>query len=447
MSHESSSPAPRFRVELSTVAARRLFLPLALAVTAPLGALPHNTVVADSITRAPLAYASVFDRKGRFAGTTDRNGHIAYVSPADYPVTVRYMGYTQLTVPYPAADSLFMQENRWELPEVVVVESRQKKMLHILAYTREYSTLSTYTDTVSLFREKMVDFMLPDNCDTRRHKGWSRPRVVASRSYYHFTNAAGLDSVSDRCNHHFTWADWVGVLPTITLSDRIAGATAATDTVRGRYSPSQIWARNGDRLSIDIDVLADTTGRRWVPGISPFMMRDDVSFEQFRLRLNYSNVAGNSVSPADLNGYSFNIESRGRGHRMFKFNRSDEPFFVTTYTEVYIIDKEYIPESEAKKWETLQATETAIVRPPEAPALQAAEIGLMARVESINHSEVRTAISPDPWLAGIDLHARHNVGHEVLKRLKGMLGIDRINAHRKQNKRWNEFKKEQLKKF
>ncbi|MDE6805737.1 MAG: hypothetical protein K2J05_02910, partial [Muribaculaceae bacterium] len=42
------------------------------------------------------------------------------------------------------------------LPEFVV-ESNENKYLHVLAYVREYSTLSTYTDTIFMFREKMVD--------------------------------------------------------------------------------------------------------------------------------------------------------------------------------------------------------------------------------------------------------------------------------------------------
>lgn len=40
----------------------------------------------------------------------------------------------------------------------------------------------------------------------------------------------------------------------------------------------------------------------------------------------YNNLAGDAVSNKDLTGYSFNIESRGRGHDMFRFNNIDEPF-------------------------------------------------------------------------------------------------------------------------
>lgn len=329
----------------------------------------------------------------------------------------------------------------------MTVESRRKKMLHILAYAREYSTLATYTDTVSLFREKMVDFMIPDG-NSSGHKGWRRPRVITSRSYYRFTDALGLDSVSDRCNHHFTWSDWIGIPPTFTLRSRLTDGTAATDTVNGKYSAAEIWTRGGDRLSIDIDVLADTAARRWTPALAPFMSRDNISFEQMRLRLNYSNPDGSDVSAEDLTGYSFNIETRGRGHRMFKFNRNDEPFFVTTYTEVYVLDKEYIPLSEAGKWEKINTGDAGIeiCRAPGAPELQPSVTSLIARVGNIDHENVRKAIVPDPWLAGIDLHARPNIGREVIKRLKGMFGIDYINASRKHRRQWKEFKKERIRK-
>lgn len=76
-----------------------------------------------------------------------------------------------------------------ELPEVVVV-SKNNKVLHMLAYLREYSTMTTFTDTVFLFREKMVDFMLPSR--GIRYKGWKTPRVLTSRSYFRFTTALAL---------------------------------------------------------------------------------------------------------------------------------------------------------------------------------------------------------------------------------------------------------------
>ena len=93
-----------------------------------------------------------------------------------------------------------MERDATALPEVLVL-SKNNRVLHMLAYVREYSTLTTYTDTVFLFREKMVDYMLP--ASGSKFKGWSKPRVITSRSYYQFKDNNGLDSVSDVSNHHF----------------------------------------------------------------------------------------------------------------------------------------------------------------------------------------------------------------------------------------------------
>ena len=70
------------------------------------------------------------------------------------------MGYGEAVVKAIGTDTIFMREIAMDLPEVVV-ESRDHKVLHMLAYVREYSTLTTYTDTIFLFREKMVDYMMP----------------------------------------------------------------------------------------------------------------------------------------------------------------------------------------------------------------------------------------------------------------------------------------------
>ena len=235
-----------------------------------------------------------------------------------------------------------------ELPEVVV-ESRRNKALHILAYVREYSTLASYTDTVFLFREKMVDFMLPPR-GKGSFRGWTSPRVLTCRSYYRFTYKNGLDSVSDERGHHFSWSDWIGLAPAAQMPVRLRHGSEACDTVPERYGPAETWTRNGSRISADIDVLADESERRWVPGITAFFSKG-LDFRRMRMRFDYSDTDTGLLSPFDLEGYSFIIESEGRGHRMFRFVRRDEPVFVSTEAEVSILDREYITLREARKWE------------------------------------------------------------------------------------------------
>ena len=168
------------------------------------------------------------------------------------------------------------------LPEVVV-EPKKRQVLHITGYMREYSTLTTYGDTLLLFREKTVDFMVP----TRRAKGyegWLRPRVLASRSYYHFTDAAGLDSVSDRYQRHISWSGWLEIFDRVPLPDALRHTVSATDTLRGRYSPAVTWARDDDDVSIAVDVLAAPAASPWTPALHS-IFKDRVEF--YRFKVNY----------------------------------------------------------------------------------------------------------------------------------------------------------------
>lgn len=400
----------------------------------------RSAVVADSVSGMPLQSASVFDSRGKVLGMSDAKGRLPYIPADAYPVTVRFLGYNERTVYDAAADTVFLTENIAELPEMVV-ESRRHKVMHMLAYVREYSTMTTYTDTVFLFREKMVDFMLtPD--DKVKFKGWSRPRVLTCKSYYRFTDNMGLDSVSDVSRHHFSWSDWIGAAPAATMPEALIGADCAADTLRGRYSPAEIWTRRGDRVSVDVNVLADTVVRRWVPDLSGFF-RHDLDFEQFKLHYNFGNVSGEQVNPMDLTAYSYNIESNGRGHSMFRFNRVDEPFFVSTYAEVYIVDKEFITVKEARKWDKrkFDFDKIGIYEPMDAPELQPSILELISRVDGIDRQQIRLEVVPDERLvAKFDGSRNFKVGQRALFMLKQLTGISYYKSHKNFNKKWKEVK-------
>ena len=63
-----------------------------------------------------------------------------------------------------------------ELPEFTVYPL-DRPVLHITGYVRENSMLTTMRDTVFLFREKLVDFMLP-GLKAGKFRGWSRPFLL-----------------------------------------------------------------------------------------------------------------------------------------------------------------------------------------------------------------------------------------------------------------------------
>ena len=413
-----------------------LLLVLVCALLSASAQSPY-AVVADSTTRKPLPSASVFDRKGQAIGLTGADGTMPFTDWGSYPVTVRYIGYAERNVPRFTTDTIFLSPVIAELPEFLV-ETRNHKVMHILAYVREFSTLTTFTDTVFLYRRKMVDFMI--NPDSKsRFKGWSNPRVLASESYYHFTDKFGLDSVSDVSRHHFSWADWIGVV-SAQVPSSLFKEEFATDTVKGKYSAVEIWNRNDYRVNVDVNVLADSSARKWVPNLKSFF-RKDLEFESFRLRLAYDNITDSAATPMDLSGYSFDIQSAGRGHEMFRFNRRDEQYYVSTYGEVYVIDKEYITVKEARKWEKhdFSREPVPIIEPQEAPVLQPELLAVVERVRNIDREELRINEQPDRRLLAPHLNNKNFwLPNRALFMLKDLLGITAIKSHRNAKKQWNE---------
>lgn len=390
----------------------------------------YDVIVADSTTHIPLPNASIYDKNGTPVGLSNNNGVLPKIASSRYPITVRYLGFNDKTVMSGDKDTIFLSERISELPEVVV-ESNRQRMLHILAYVREYSTLATYTDTIYLFREKMVDYMLPSS-NKIKFKGWPYPRVLTCKSYYRFTNINGLDSVSDVGQHHFSWSDWIGMPPEMSMPMRVRNSQISADTLWGKYSPTEIWHRSNDQVRVDVDVLADTISRKWVPSLANFFRRG-LDYEKFKVTFNYDNVMGDSISKYDLDCYSFSIESRGRGREMFRFNKINEPFFVSTDAEVYILDKEYITVKEAKEWNKrdFDVDEIGIYEPLEAPPLSPSTLNLVERVNLLDKDKIRLDYIPDHRLMGNNSGRRNfRTGRWALLLLKQATGISLYKSHK-----------------
>lgn len=311
------------------------------------------------------------------------------------------------------------------LPEFVYTPG-EPRALHILAFVRDSSSLTTYTDTVILFREKWVDFMLPER-PTKKISQWRRPRVLTTKSYYRFKDYGGLDSVSDKCSHHFSWSDWIGMIKPVRIPAGIGHGEVAADTLRGRYRPYEIWHSDSDAVTLKANVLADTIARRWVPDISLFF-RDDIDFDEFKVNFTFSIPEDGIVRSRDIEKIDCKILSQGRGHPLFNFHKPDRPFFVETYSQVYIIDKAYISIDEAKEWEKVDLRSLSL-RPPSdiVPDKSAEALALIARVEGIDHDGSRLDIRPDSRLGRPK--PKRNFGQAVWRRLTNMVTGPIIKVH------------------
>lgn len=250
--------------------------------------------------------------------------------------------------------------------------------------------------------------------------------------------------MSDEARHHFSWSDWMGLTPKTVIPQQLRTTENGTDTIHGKYSPTEVWIRNNDKIKVKVNVLADTTSRRWVPNIAGFF-RKQLDFESFKADFDYDNVVTDTISAMNLAGYSFNIESNGRGHEMFRFNRVNEPFFVSTMADVYILDKEYITVKEARKWEKrkFDTDETAIFEPLQAPPLPPSTLALIERVNNIEKDSVRLKFEPEYGIISLNNSRRNfRIGHRVLALLKQVTGITSYRSHKNFNNNWREFKNE-----
>lgn len=354
----------------------------------------RGTVIVDAATGDPLPKASVFDKKGNLIGICSDEGELPYVARYSYPISIRYMGYATSTVDKPGHDKIFLKEIAYDLPEMIV-NSKDHQVLRLTGYVREYSTLSTYTDTVLLFREKTVDFMIPSK-KVKNYKGWLLPRVLASRSYYHITNSDGLDSVSNHYREHFSWSDWVGVFDNTVVPSDIRDKSIATHTDYGKYSPSAIWRKVDDNITLDVDVLSDKNNRKWVPAFADFMATR-VDCNRLTLKYRFAGVNSHEVFADNITGLSFNIESNGRGRNLKRTLQTSDPIYVNTYAEIYITDREYMSVSKAHKLEKEPplAEEVGINPPAEAPGLHPAVLALVERVDNFDYNTPRLAEQPD----------------------------------------------------
>ncbi|MDE6534403.1 MAG: hypothetical protein K2K82_00155 [Muribaculaceae bacterium] len=303
----------------------------------------------------------------------------------------------------------------------VTVNARSREVLHTLGYVREFSELTAGSDTVFLFREKWVDFMLP-SISVKRFKGWNLPRILSSKSYYHFTNAEGLDSVSDRFSHHFSWADWMQIPGRIKLPQNVYNGNG-TDTIHGRYRPTEIWRRADDRIDLTVNVIADTTSRRWVPALNSFFQRG-LDFERFDVRYLLKDISGDCLTPHNLDAMTVTIESNGRGRDLYKFNRPQVAYYVRTYAEMFVADREYISVRDAQKIEQNPFTESELQRlvPADVSDLDPAIISLIARVNAIDTLAVKTNLPVDQNIGSLDLIPLTRK-QKIVRRLRGMLGL------------------------
>ena len=317
-------------------------------------------------------------------------------------------------------DSTNFDSEKEKVLEEVVVSAKTGPVLHLLGIIRDHSTLSSYSDTVRMYREKLVDFMVPIR-KTGNFKGWLSPRLLSSKSYYRLTSSSGLDSVTDRFNQHFSYSDWIEIFkhrPIPTQTNEIH------DSIRQSSTTSQVWRKSEDEIKGEVNIVCDSSNWSYLPKMRSYF-KDRVDFERLRINYSFGNVLADSLFAIDLDKAVFDIESCGRRRNMFRFNHKDEPVFVATRAELFIIDREFISIKEARRWEKITDNEEyldLISFSYPLPPLENDTRQLIARVEDIDERAVRLSLKPDEKIGNRTTRLRStSLTGKVLKAFRKLL--------------------------
>lgn len=265
------------------------------------------------------------------------------------------------------------------LPEVIV-QSRRKdaNVMHIAGIIREYSFLQTHFDTVFLFRDKLVDFMIPLP-SIKKFYGWKTARILRSDSYYQFFDYNGRDSVSDRYYLNFSLGN------RLSLPSRVIIARSKKD--------------NPD---FTIALIDNPDAETWQPGVSSFLTRN-TDVNKFDVRYFFENVEGmDLILPVYISKADYTLESYGTLKQSRLPGLANRPYQVNTKAELYITDRNFITVKEAKKFlnSPTLALEKCEFTSMDVPPLPAELQELVERVNAIDHLRLRLDEKPDSILKG-----------------------------------------------
>ena len=347
-------------------------------------ASPAQRRLIDAVTSDPLPSAAITDRNGNMFALTDREGNIPDIPADRLPVTFSYSGYAPLEVSSVGDGDIAMTVRLYELDEVVV-QPGDHPLMHIKAYVRSITTTTGATDSMTIFKESIVDYLRP--VGKSKVKGWNKPRTLASRTYMRHTDSSGLDSVSDKVDELLLFEDLFARFPDISgLSKRINNNTgiAGSDTVMGKYYPRLILNRTGDYVRAFSDNLADEKDHTMSPWLAKALgMTMDVHEANCSLLLDVADDMPLGIS--SINSFSYSMDVMCRGKLFKSLFRTSGPVKLTTYSEVYVIDREYLTDEDARdlKENAPKVKQSEIAAPEGVPEPHPAIIGIVKRVDDL----------------------------------------------------------------
>lgn len=341
-----------------------------------------QTRVVDAADHSPVSAASIFDASGNMVGFTWSDGVFSEIPASAYPVTVRCMGYEHLVIESPEDNIWEMTPMAYELEEVVIVPVK-RNILKQTFYVREYFSMNTQTDTVSFFMEHMAVRFVPTSKDAK-FSGSSSLRILDSHYYSHY-KLLGKDSIITDPDSMFpsmlTILDLNTDEVTAPESFNVSGNTNKLDEQLGKSGIYLIQKQNSQTFSTMEDVLAMKKDHKFSPlpfKLIGFTMEFNQLYTTHAYRVNDKGI----YLPKDLIEASFVMQADGRGKYLRKAFKSDKPVVIRSMIELYVVDRDYLSNEEAKEEYKKKPADVKFVIPSSVPPLNEATLRLVERAKA-----------------------------------------------------------------
>lgn len=335
----------------------------------------------DSNDKSPVGAASVFDASGNMVGLTWSDGSLKDIPASAYPVTIRCIGYQPITIPNAEERVWVMTPKAYELGEVVIVPV-ERNILKQTFYVREYFSMSTSEDTITLFAEHMADRFITATKEGK-YKNESPLRILKTKSYLQFQTGDKDSIVTGDIKtlpSMLTIFEFNNEPITAPKSFLNAGSAPKVHQKAGKSGPTNIMRQNGNTFTYVEDMLAFKKNHTWTPWplkLLGFTIEAKQLFNTQAYRTNEKGV----YQPHDLTESSFVMEADGRGKYIRKIFKTDEMVTMRTMVELYTVDNEFLSKEEAKTERRSKPENMEIKAPSNVPPLNKATRALVERAK------------------------------------------------------------------
>ncbi len=313
---------------------------LAVAVAA------RAVIVVDKADGSPVAGAAIVEPSGVIAAITDADG-VAEVK--HWPVTVRSLGFKQLTADTPA-DTLWLEYQSYELGEVST-NAADRPVCRVVYFITELCTSITDTDTIINYTELMAQTFGSDSVKVKGFSPLSRRLRVLNAA--HVVNVRGTDGSDSVSVPSHADAEYFSELLVSHPKERVKEPEAMRNGAlnyeeQGKYGIEVTYKKNDNRFVITTDALANYKDHKWSPWFFKLMGCTIDFTELLKTEVHAPNASG-TYGMTDYLYSTVSGKFLARGKWLKKMANSKTPVQLNCYIAVYPVEVTYIPVDEYKE--------------------------------------------------------------------------------------------------